>query len=80
MEFFQQRSLLQTHHSTPHSVHSLPPHSRDFFRDHRDMYYTSRDRERDREKLRERSRDYDLRYDFRDREREAYEREIERER
>ncbi|XP_037036940.1 voltage-dependent calcium channel type A subunit alpha-1 isoform X2 [Bradysia coprophila] len=71
-------SPTHTHHSTPHSVHSLP-HSRDFGRDHKDMYYSSRDRDRDRERMRERTRDYDLRYEYRDRERELLERELERE-
>lgn len=58
-------------HNTPHSVHSLP-HSRDFSRENRDIYFRERDRFRDR--------DYGLRYEFRDREREAYEREREIER
>ncbi|XP_037935062.1 voltage-dependent calcium channel type A subunit alpha-1 isoform X8 [Teleopsis dalmanni] len=69
----------QTHHSTPHSVHSLP-HHRDLLRDPRDMYYSSRERDRDRERYRDRMRDYDLRYEYRDREREMYERERDRER
>lgn len=62
---------LQTHHSTPYSVHSLP-HARDFMRD-REMYYG--DRERDNGRLQE----YDLRYECRDRERERFELERERE-
>lgn len=34
----------QTHHSTPHSVHSLPQ-SRDFIRDNKDFYYREKDRD-----------------------------------
>lgn len=49
-------------------------------RDHKDLYYSSRERQRDRERLRERMRDYDLRYEYRDRERELFERERDRER
>ncbi|KAL5275640.1 cac family protein [Megaselia abdita] len=71
-------SPTRTHHSTPHSVHSLP-HHRDF-RDHREMFYSSRDRDRDRERYRDRMREYDLRYEYRDRERELYEQERDRER
>lgn len=71
-------SLLQTHHSTPHSVHSLVNH-RDLIPDPRELYYSSRERERDRARYRDRLRDYDPRYEYRDRERELYERERDRE-
>lgn len=71
-------SSIQTHHSTPHSVHSLS-HHRGLIRDPRDFYYSSRERERDRARYRERMRDYDLQFEqFHDRERELYERERER--
>lgn len=43
----------QTHHSTPHSVHSLPPHSRDFIRDNKDYYYRDKDRDTRREHFRD---------------------------
>ncbi|XP_058446082.1 voltage-dependent calcium channel type A subunit alpha-1 isoform X9 [Malaya genurostris] len=82
---------LHSTHTTPHSVHSMPP-TRDFLRERdrdrdrdRDLYYRERDRERDRERYRSsrerESRDYgQLQYEFRDRERELYEREREIER
>ncbi|XP_062714445.1 voltage-dependent calcium channel type A subunit alpha-1 isoform X3 [Aedes albopictus] len=83
---------LHSTHTTPHSIHSLPP-TREFLRERdrerdrereRDLYYRERDRERDRERYRSsrerEARDYGpLHYEFRDRERELYEREIERE-
>ncbi|XP_059224077.1 voltage-dependent calcium channel type A subunit alpha-1 isoform X10 [Stomoxys calcitrans] len=71
-------SPTHTHHSTPHSVHSLVNH-RDLIPDPRELYYSSRERERDRARYRDRLRDYDPRYEYRDRERELYERERDRE-
>lgn len=65
-------NILQTQHSTHHSVHSLP-HFSGIIRDQKDLYYSLVDHERDR------MRQVDNRYEYHDREREEFERECDSE-